>query len=522
MTDTATIAPEGPARGGAAGRGSGPPAHVEVMHTEAIAAARAGRPDEAERLLRACVAEAPEFADVRQDLALMLLSRNRLLDAMAEVDQLLAKEPGRAGSLLLKAAICARLGRYEDAIGLYVAALAMQPGNARGWLSLGHALKTAGRLSEAIDAYRRALEIAPHLGDAWWSLADLKTVRFAPADVAAMQRSLRAPGLAADDHCQIHFALGKAHEDLADYATSFAHYAQGARLRRRTVTYSANTLADYVRRAKALFTPAFFAERAGQGCDARDPIFIVGLPRAGSTLIEQILASHSQVEGVHELPELLLLAGRLAEQEGGANPTRYPHLLADLSEERLRRLGEEYLAGAGIYRGQGRPVFVDKMPENFMHLGLIHLILPNAKVIDARRHPLGCGFSVFKQHFARGHTFANDLADIGRHYADYVELMAHFDAVLPGRVHRVIYERLVADPEAEIRRLLDHCGLPFEAGCLSFHANERAVRTPSSEQVRRPIFTDATDHWRNYDRWLDPLKASLGPVLEAYPDPPPR
>lgn len=493
-------------------------AQLDAMRADAVAASQAGRPDEAERLLRACLAKAPESAAVRQDLALLLLTRNRLLDAIAEVDVVLANDPPRVDSLFLKAAICVRLGRYDEAIELYTVALEAEPRSAHGWLSLGQVLKTVGRVAEAVAAYRRTLEVAPDVGKAWWCLADLKTMRFEAADVAAMQRSLQAPGLQGDDHCQLHYALGKAKEDAGDYGASFAHYAQGARLRRREAPYSADAFTDYVRRAKAVFTPAFFAERSGAGCPTPAPIFVVGLPRSGSTLIEQILASHSQVEGVQELSELLLVAGRLA---NGGPDVRYPEVLAEMPADDLRRLGEEYLAGAGVYRTQGRPLFVDKMPENFVHLGLIHLILPGAKIIDARRHPLGCGLSVFKQHFSRSHAFATDLADIGRHYADYVDLMRHFDAVLPGRAHRVIYEHMVADPETEIRRLLDYCGLPFEDGCLRFHETERPVRTPSSQQVRQPVYRAATDHWRNYERWLEPLKASLGPVLDSYPNPPP-
>jgi hypothetical protein len=226
------------------------------------------------------------------------------------------------------------------------------------------------------------------------------------------------------------------------------------------------------------------------------------------------------VEGTQELPDIITLARRIGGKSKSAAESAYPDALADLSSGDLRALGEEYLERARVHRKLGRPFFIDKMPNNFAHLGLIHAILPNAKVIDARRHPLGGCFSAFKQHFARGQTFTYDLTDLGRYYADYVELMAHFDAVLPGRVHRVIYEQMVADPEREVRRLLDHCGLPFEAGCLKFYENERAVRTASSEQVRRPIFTDAADHWRNYEPWLGPLKAALGPVLDAYPEPP--
>jgi hypothetical protein len=275
-----------------------------------------------------------------------------------------------------------------------------------------------------------------------------------------------------------------------------------------------------VARSKAVLTADLFASRAGQGCPAPDPVFILGLPRSGSTLIEQILASHSAVEGTMELPDITAMARRLSGARTTREPSAYPEILATLDPGALKALGEEFLERTRVQRKTDRPFFIDKMPNNFAHLGLIALALPNARIIDARRHPLGCCFSGFKQHFARGQNFSYGLADIGRYYADYVELMAHFDAVLPGRVHRVIYESMVADPEREIRALLDYCGLPFEESCLNFHQNDRAVRTASSEQVRQPIFKDAVEHWQNYEPWLDPLKTALGPVLSAYPNAP--
>ena len=288
----------------------------------------------------------------------------------------------------------------------------------------------------------------------------------------------------------------------------------------RRAPYDADETTTQMRRTRAILGRSFLAARAGKGSPRPDPIFILGLPRSGSTLVEQILASHSQVEGTHELPHIPALAGRLAGPARRESEGAYPDILAALSPAELAALGEEYLALAQVHRKLGRPFFIDKLPNNFPHAGFIHLILPNAKIIDARRHPLGCCFSGFKQHFAIGQAFTYDLTDLGRYYRDYVELMAHFDAVMPGRVHRVIYEAMVADPEGETRRLLDYCGLPFEAGCLKFYENDRAVRTASSEQVRRPIFTDATEHWRHFEPWLDPLKAALGPVLDAYPDVP--
>ena len=384
------------------------------------------------------------------------------------------------------------------------------------WMSYGHALRTTGKVPESIAAYRRALSMEPRLGEAWWSLANLKTFRFSEADVQAMHQELARDDLSDDDRLHFEFALGKALEDASSYEESFTHYAAGNALRRVQHGHDAQENSRFVRRSRQLLTREFFAERAGWGAQARDPIFIVGLPRAGSTLIEQILASHPLVEGTMELPQLPKLARELAgprkEEEG-----TFLKRLAALGREELRALGERYLAETRVMRKTDAPFFIDKMPNNCMYVGLIHLILPNAVIIDARRHPLGCCFSCFKQHFARGQWFSYDLEDLGRYYRDYVELLAHFDDVLPGRVARVFYETLIDDTDAEVRRLLEHCGLPFEPGCLRFYENDRAVRTASSEQVRRPIFRDAVDHWRHYEPWLGPLRRALGDVLTDYP-----
>jgi hypothetical protein len=351
----------------------------------------------------------------------------------------------------------------------------------------------------------------------WFSLANLKTFRFEAADVAAMQREASRTDLALDDQFHLQFALGKAQEDAQRCEAAFEHYEKGNALRRSVIDYDHRETTAQVKRAVALFTPELFAERAGAGCPAADPIFVVGLPRAGSTLLEQILASHPLVEGTQELPDVISMARELGGKKSRAGSSKYPEILEDQTPEQLRALGERYLAQTRVQRKTDRPFFVDKMPNNWLHVGFIHLILPNAKIVDARRHPLACGFSVFKQHFARGQHFAYDLADIGRFYRDYVQLMAHFDRVLPGRVHRMVYERTVDDFETEVRGLLAHCGLPFDARCLRFHENDRAVRTASSEQVRRPIYAEAKDQWRRFAEFLGPLERELGPVLSSYP-----
>jgi tetratricopeptide (TPR) repeat protein len=394
------------------------------------------------------------------------------------------------------------------------------PHNAKVWMSYGHALKTAGRQGECVSTYRKSIELAPHLGEAYWSLANLKTFRFEQADIDAMRTQLARADLSTEDRFHFHFAMGKALEDAQQFAASFEHYEQGNRLRRSTVDYDADWTSEQVRRAKAVFAPQFFAQRAGWGAPAADPIFIVGLPRSGSTLLEQILASHPLVEGTMELPDLVDIVRELGGARARGRTGDYPASLATFDAPALRSLGERYIAQTRIYRKTQAPFFIDKLPNNFAHTGLIHLILPHAKIIDARRHPLGCCLSGFKQHFARGQHFTYSLDDIGRYYHDYVELMAHYDAVLPGRVHRVFYERMIDDTEGEVQRLLDYCGLPFDERCLRFYENERAVRTASSEQVRRPIYREGMDHWTNYEPWLEPLRRALGAVLERYPDVP--
>jgi hypothetical protein len=318
--------------------------------------------------------------------------------------------------------------------------------------------------------------------------------------------------LAGDDRYRLHFALGKALEDQGGYAEAFEHYRKGSSLRGPQDQYDPEIPSRNVRSSRALFTREFFVAHTGFGCSAPDPIFIVGLPRSGSTLIEQILSSHSAVEGTSELHDITQIALQVDAGSG-----TYPDILGRLDAVRLRELGEEYLARTRVHRKVDRPFFTDKMPSNFEHIGLIHLILPNAKIVDVRRHPLACGIAVFKHDFVRNMDYTYSLTHIGRYYRDYVELMAHFDAVLPGRVHRVFYENMVRDPETEIRRLLDYCGVPFEASCLRFHETARTVRTASSEQVRRPIYADAVEQWRNYEPWLGPLKSALGPVLDLYP-----
>jgi tetratricopeptide (TPR) repeat protein len=496
------------------------PTDVAAIRMFAEVAARLGRNEDALHLLERCLELAPGFHAARQNYALLLHRSNQPERALVEIARLLAAEPDHPGHRNLQAVVLCRIGDFAPAIRIYTDLLARYPHHAKVWMSYGHALKTAGYADRAIEAYRHSLQLEPGFGEAWWSLANLKTFRFSAGDLATMRQQLARAELAADDRLHLEFAIGKALEDAGDYAPSFGHYARGNALRRAQLRYSADATSARVRRACAQYTGAFFAARAGMGCPARDPIFIVGLPRAGSTLIEQILSSHSQVEGTMELPEIATISRGLRQQGEPGSVTPYHDALAALDADALRALGEQYLARTRIQRKTSAPLFIDKMPNNFMHIGLIHLMLPKAKIIDARRHPLACCFSAYKQHFARGQSFSYGLEDIGRYYHDYVRLMAHFDMVLPGRIHRVLYERMVADTEGEVRRLLDYCDLPFEDSCLRFFQNPRPVRTASSEQVRQPIYREGVDHWRHYAAWLEPLRQALGPVLESYPDVP--
>jgi predicted Zn-dependent protease len=493
------------------------PTDVAALRMLAEVAARLGRYEDAGTLLTRCLELAPSFTAARHHRAIVLHRQNKPAAALREVTELLEKDPRNPAYNNLKAAILARIGELQDSIEIYAGILAEHPAQPKIWLSYGHALKTSGRETDSVAAYNKSIELLPSLGEAYWSLANLKTAQFTNQDVEAMRLQLRRPDLAVEDQLHFHFAMGKALEDKGEYAASFEHYAQGNQLRRAQLPYQPDEMSTHVRRVKSLYTARFFADRKDYGAAAQDPIFIVGLPRSGSTLLEQILSSHSLVEGTMELPDIPGIARSLFDRAKKSETPGYSAVLAALDADQCRELGERYIAQTRIQRKTDAPFFIDKMPNNFAHIDLIQSALPRAKIIDARRHPLGCCFSGFKQHFARGQGFTYSLEDIGRYYRDYVELMSFFDVVLPGRIHRVIYESMIEDTESEVRRLLEYCGLPFEAGCLRFYENERAVRTASSQQVRKPIFREGVDHWRNFEPWLDPLKESLGNVLNTYP-----
>jgi predicted Zn-dependent protease len=473
---------------------------------------------QAEGLLEECLRLAPGYSRARLDLAQVLRKRMQGEPMLPLLERLLAMDPHNLRYRTLQAAAYSLLGRSERAIQILEALVREFPRDEVVWLNYGHTLRAAGRQREAIDAYRKCIEVKPGFGNAWMALANLKTFRFTESDVAAMQERLAREEILNDDRAQFEFSLGKALEDAGDFAASFEHYARGNERRRAVVHYQGESVTRLVQRTRALYTREFFTARAGWGCPSQDPIFIVGLPRAGSTLLEQILASHSQIEGTRELTDVLQFALELGDrEEEPGKPPVYPQSVARLARSEIAALGERYLAQTRAHRLLGRPRFIDKMGSNFLHLGLIHLMLPNARIIDARRSALGCCFANFKQHFQRGLWFSYSLEDLARYYREYVSLMAHFDAVLPGRIYRVCYEDVVRDLEGEVRRLLDHLGLPFEEQCLRFHETRRTVATLSSEQVRQPLYTEGVAQWRNFEPWLGPLKEALGELAVTHP-----
>ncbi len=483
------------------------PQHIDGMRILAEIAVRSGVLEDAEFLLESAVAFDASHRQARIDYVQVLSKRQRFQKAVEEAKALLDKTPDNPQLQSLYAIQCMQLGDYETALELFDKILERVPHDPVTNVSKGHALKTGGRSGEAVEAYRAALGSQPLYCDAWYSLANLKVYRFDDAELSAMEALESNPHLGGQDRVYLQFALGKAYEDRADYAQSFQHYAKGNAIKKAQLQYRAEGTTKECDDQIAACTPEVLARETG--CEAPDPIFILGLPRAGSTLLEQILSSHSMVDGTMELPNVLSISGKLRRLGQRQGNQKYPFNLAELSAEQLAILGEEYIRDTRIHR-LGAPFFIDKMPNNFRHIGLIKLMLPNAKVIDARRDPMSCCFSGFKQLFAEGQMFSYDLEDIGQYYLDYVRLMEHWDQVLPGFVLKVQHEHVVSDLETEVRRLLDFCGLPFEESCLEFHKTERNVRTPSSEQVRQPIFSTALEQWKHFEPWLGPLKARLG------------
>ena len=499
-------------------------AHLLAEPHDAIALAKLGeivrdhgRPRDAILLFRRALQAHPSLHPARIALARLLHGQGEPQAALDQVEHLPEAVRGSFDLRALEAALLGQLGRHDPEIAIYEKLVAIRPDAPSLWNGLGNALKYAGRPEEAVRALRQSVAVRPGYGEGWWSLANVKTVRFEGSDLSAMRKALAAKP-AAEDALHLHFALGKALEDRNQYEQSFRHYATGNRIRAAGFRPEQMRATAFVDNAITAFDAPLFDGLGGSGHPAPDPIFIVGLQRSGSTLVEQILASHPLVEGTSELLTMQQLWVELARESEAAGRSIWQDLSV-LAPARLAQLGADYIERTRQFRRTDRPFFVDKLPANWMNVGLISLALPNAKIIDARRHPMACGFSNFKQHYATGVAFAYSLESIGTFYADYLRLMDHFDQVQPGAVHHVLNEKLIDDPEGEVRRLLDFVGVPFDAACLEFHSNSRAVNTPSAEQVRRPINRDGVDYWRNYEAWLGPLKQALGAALDDWDKP---
>ncbi len=491
------------------------PDNAELLWLSGEVAARRGQLDEAATLLRRALVRADGLRQARHCLAVVLARQSRHHEALVEADLLLADTPEDEACLRLRAGCLFFGGRMAESAELVARLVVAAPDDAQLWLQHGYCLRVLGQAEAAVAAYRRALALDPGSGDAYWALADLKTARFTADEAATLRERAREVAPAKADAPQLFYALGKLREDDSDWGGAFAAYTKGAAIMRRRSTYDADRITVWAAMNKALFTPEFLSAQDGGGCADAAPIFITGLPRSGTTLVEQILAGHSQVEATMELPDLSHINTALLGAAGG-KALGFPEAVAGLDSAAKMALGREYLARAQRYRRTARPRFIDKAPNNFMHAGLLRLILPNARIIDVRRHPMASGVAVFRQYFQSGQEFTYSLRDIGLYYRDYVGLMAHFDTVLPGHVHRVIYEDLVENTETAVRALLDHCGLNFEPGCLRFWEGGRTVFTHSSEQVRRPIQREGLEHWRHFAPWLGPLEAALGPALTNW------
>jgi tetratricopeptide (TPR) repeat protein len=492
--------------------------HIEAMRLLARIGAALEVFDDAELLLQAVLERVPDYLAARHDYASVLLGRHKHRQAVVELDKLLAIDPANRQYRTLYATATVGLGDHARAIALYTDLLRDAPPGAASaelHLSMAHSLKTLGRQPDAIDEYRSAARKRSDFGDAYWSLANLKTYRFTEAELKCMRLAEAEATTAPADRYHLCFALGKACEDRGEYAESWCYYERGNALKRAESRYRPEVIELNTVNQKTVCTREFFEQRTDYGVASTAPIFVVGLPRSGSTLIEQILASHSEVEGTQELADIPRYVLELQGRDRDLESPRYPAVLAQLPAAELVRFAERYLNDTRVYRG-GKPHFIDKMPNNFRHIGFIHMMFPNAKIIDARREPMACCFGNLKQLFARGQEFTYSIDDIARYYRTYLELMEHWDVALPGQVLRVHYEDVVDDLEPSVQRILDFCNLPPEAACVEFHRTRRSISTASSEQVRQPIFREGLDQWRHYEAWLEPLREALGDALMRY------
>ena len=493
------------------------PLNVNAIRLLAEIGLELGALKDAENLLIRCLELAPDYHAARYSYTNVLYKRHRFKDAIAMLDELLEIEPDNGVWLTMKAANLVEINEHQQAMEIFEYIIEKFPSNPQVYMSYGHALRAVGRAEESIAAYKKCIEQGTGLGEAFWSLANLKTYKFSEGKIAQMEAILRDKSCDYRDYYHLLFALGKAREDRKEHQLAMAAYAKGNQVRGKSVPWSVERFHQDTQKIKSLFSEDFFREKQSMGCLANDPIFIVGLPRAGSTLIEQILSSHSQVEGTAELADIIALARKIDGKIHRDDPGLYPWALAQMTTEQFTEMGQAYLDSTAVQRVANTPRFIDKMPNNFSHVGLINLILPNAKIIDARRNPMDCCFSGYKQLFASGQGFTYGQERIGRYYRDYVDLMDHWDRVLPGRVLRVSYEAMVEDTENQVRRLLEYCQLPFEEQCLNFYENKRTIRTASSEQVRQPIYRSGMNQWQPFEQWLAPLQEALEPILEHDP-----
>lgn len=482
-------------------------------------AARCGAVREASNLFLRTIALAPAYSEAYMALAKHERDNGLYEAALATTQKLLARQADHLPALSLRASLFEQLRLFTQADQAFCELHERHPNDARGWANHAFMLKTVGRQADAVVAYRQALEIDPGNSLAWWGLSNLKTVRFSEDDIRTIQQALQDEQRLQEERIHLCFALGKALDDASRFEEAFEAYSSAARLRLASRPHDPQKVQDHVTKSQLTFSPQLLEARKGWGSQARDPIFIVSLPRSGSTLVEQILASHPAIEGTEELKDIERIALSL---EGSKGTGAWLDALDKLGADETLQLGEHYIEATRRFRHTDRPFFTDKMPSNWVYAGLIHAILPNAKIVSVRRHPLGCGFANYSQHFNWGINFSYDLGHIGGFYRAFVRQMAHFDAVLPGRIHHIVYERLVEDTEGEVRRLLDYLELPFDEACLRFFETDRPVYTPSSEQVRSPINKSGMERWKHYEPWLGPLKEALGDVLDHYPETPPN
>lgn len=492
------------------------PRNIEGMRLLADIGSRLGVLEDAEFLLESAVEFAPDHTKARIDYIQVLRKRQNYQESLRQAKLLLDTDPSNPQFQSVFAVESMQSGDYDTALSMFESILKILPEDPVTLTSRGHALKTQGQTEDAIDSYRRAIKKYAAHGEAYYSLANLKLFSFSDEEIQAMEAQESNLGISHQSRIYLNFALGKAYEDKGLFDKAFMFYERGNAFKKSQSRYKASDLTAEFKAQTEVFDDAFIASHANTGFTSPDPIFIVGLPRSGSTLLEQILASHSQVDGTMELPNMLALAQKLRRGERMSAVNHYPGILKELPAEQFLEFGEKFIDETRVHRGSA-PFFIDKMPNNFRHVGLIKLMLPNAKIIDARRHPMGSCFSGFKQLFAEGQEFTYGLEEVGTYYRDYVELMDHWDKVLPGQVLRVQYEEVVADLDTQVRRILDYCGLEFEDSCINFYETDRSVRTPSSEQVRQPIYQSGIEQWKNFESNLDPLKQALGPILERYP-----